>query len=292
MLLLSAILAVHAAEAACPADAVALRADVEAATRAYEDWAWEDFDQAVVAVWADLGCLAEVVTAADAQSAHLLFALVGARGQDEARAVAAFRGQLALEPGFEPDLVLAPVGSLLRRAWEQARAPAAGQGQVLCAGAWFLDGKPGASELPAERAAVVQLLDADTGFLSWYLDGGELPPGLAERLAPAAAAQELPEPVPADEKPPPAELPAAPLVEPERGGHASRGLLVSGLALAAAGVGSLAAGEALENQMMEAQHEARAQSLYRLGLVSSFGGLALGAAGSGLVLGAVVKGRW
>ncbi len=292
MLLLSAILAVHTADAACPADAAALRADIQVATHAYEEWAWDEFDQAVAAVRADLGCLAEVIAAADAQSVHQLFALAGAREQDEAQAVVAYRGQLALEPGFEPDLVLAPVGSLLRRAWEQAQAPAAGQGQPLSAGAWFLDGKPGASELPAERAAVVQLLDTDSGFLSWYLDGGELPAGLAEQLAPATAGQESPEPTPLADPSSSGGLPVAGVAEPENGGSASRKLLVSGLALAAVGVGSLAAGEALENQMMEAQQEARAQSLYRLGLVSSFGGLALGAAGSGLVVGAVVKGQW
>lgn len=326
MLLLALVLAVLPVRAACPADAAALRADVATATGAYEDWAWADFDRSVATVRDDLGCLTEVVPGPDARAAHQLFALAGAREKDEARTVAAFRALLALEPSYEPDPVLAPQGSLLYRAWEQARASGAGSQQPLPMGAWFVDGKPGAGELPTGRSAVVQLLDPSGHLLSWYLDGGELPSGLLERLPWIAAPAPLPpgvssapEPVVAEAVSPPvvtepasAPFPTAPppavesegqpavslpaeslaIPERERGGHPSRTLLVSGLAAAVVGAGSIAAGEALENRMMDAEERPDAESLYRLGLASSFGGLALGLTGGGLVLGAVIKGSW
>jgi hypothetical protein len=322
MFLLAPILAALTANAACPADAAALRSDVVDAVQAYDDWEWADFDQGVAEVRVDLGCLTEVVTGPDAQATHQLFALAGARKQDEALATRAFRGLLALDPDYDPGLVLAAKGSLLRRAWREAKAQGAGHTEPLPPGAWFIDGKPGANELPTEHAVVVQLLDASGGLLSWYLDGTGLPATLEEHLPPIIAEPALPEPssevpertlvvaepepvapertfvateqVTAVAQPEPFSLPKEPpvRVSPEPDRHASRGLLASGLVLVAVGAGGITAGEILENDMMEASRRSRAESLYTTGLISSFGGATLGLTGGGLVLGAMVKGQW
>jgi hypothetical protein len=274
MLLLASILALQSAGAACPADATALRGDIATADGAYEDWAWEVFDASVTAVRQDLGCLTVVVSEADAAAAHRIFALAGARSRDEALAVNAFRGLLAMQPGYELDRVLAPEGSTLRSAWEQARALGPGAGQPLPEGSWFLDGRSDARIVPIERAAVVQQHSAEGELRSWYLDGGELPASLQDRLGAAIATSP----------------PVAPVAGPE--GHASRTMLLSGAALAAVGVGALFGGEALENRMMQAETLADAESLHKAGMGATFGGLGLGAAGAGLVIGAVIKGQW
>lgn len=293
MFLLAMLVGVHSSLAVCPADAAALRADVQAAVRAYDDWAWEDFDLAVAALRADLGCLTEVLPSADAEAVHRTFALAGARSQDAGLAEAALRGLLAIEPGYEPEVALAPQGSLLRQAWESARVAGPGPGHPLPAGTWFVDGSLGLTDLPTERAALVQLRENGGGIQSWYLDGGDLPAGLQDHLAVAEPVAPVPEPV-VSVAPAPAALPStppAPAVS-NRGGHPSRALLVSGIAGLAAGVGGLVFSEACHTALMDANKEARAERYYHLGLASTFGGLALGATGSGLVVGAVVKGRW
>ena len=138
MFLLAMLIVVQPSLAACPADAAVLRADVAAATQAYDDWAWNDFDRSVAAVSADLGCLTEVVPGPEAQATHRLFALAWSGEKDEARNLTACRAVLGLEPSYEPDPVVAPQGSLLRRAWEPVRATGAAAPRRLPAGLWQL----------------------------------------------------------------------------------------------------------------------------------------------------------
>ena len=272
MLLLAALLAVSPASAACPADATALKADVAVAVKAYDDWDWAAFDQGVQQVREDLSCLTEVLPGPAAKSAHQLFALAGGRKQDVEQATAAFRGIVALEPGYTPDTALAPEGSLLRKAWESAVTLGPGAGKPLPSGAWFVDGQPGATELPVERAAVVQVLETSSGFLSWYLDGRVVPTDLADRLP-------APEPVAS----------AAELVPPSA---RSRTMLTSGIAAIAVGAAGLFVGEGLENQIAGAPTQEDADRYYSRGLTATFGGVAVGLAGSALVVGALVQGRW
>jgi hypothetical protein len=262
------LLASGPGHAACPASTAALSADLATAETAHLAWAWEEFDAAVAAVRLDLGCLAEPIATPEVATVHRLFALAGARARDEAGAVAAFRGLLAVDPAWAPDLELAPQGSLLRQAWEQARGSLGDRVRPLPAGAWIVDGEAGATVLPTARAALVQL---DDGTLhSWYLDGRDLPPDLEERLRPP---------------------PIVRTTEP-RPGHPSRALLASGLAVAAVGAGGLLAGEALQAEMMDTARRARAETLFHAGVAASIGGLGLGVAGCGLVVGAMVVGRW
>jgi len=299
MSVLVLLIALRPAQAICPAGADVLRADVQAAAKAYDDWAWEDFDAGMAAVRQELGCLTEVVPSADVEAVYHLFALAGARRQDAGSAEAAFRGVLTLEPGYEPALALAAQGSLLRGAWERAVEAGPGPVRPLPAGAWFVDGHAGVRELPVERAALVQHLESSGRLRSWYLDGGGLPPDMEGLLAsPVAAAPGPPTPAPPAPAPvvpaasPSAALPASPRPASTPGGHPSRALLLSGLASAAVGVGGLIVGEACQATMMDAQKEARAEKYYHYGLASTFGGWALTATGGGLALGAVIKGRW
>jgi hypothetical protein len=272
MLLMAVLLAATPAFAACPADATGLRADVAVAVKAYDDWDWAAFDQGVHQVREDLSCLTEVLPGPAAQSAHQLFALAGGRKQDVEQATAAFRGIIALDSSYTPDPALAPEGSLLRKAWATAGELGPGAGKTLPEGAWFVDGQPGATELPVERAAVVQLLESNRGFLSWYLDGRVVPTDLAERL--------------------PAPEPITSTTDLVQGSDRSRMMLSSGIAAIAVGAAGLFIGEGFENQIAGAPTREDADRYYSRGLTSTFGGLAVGLAGSALVVGGLVQGRW
>ena len=65
--------------------------------------------------------------------------------------------------------------------------------------------------------------------------------------------------------------------------------LITGLAMASAGLTGIAMGEVLENRMLTNDSEPRAQRLYRAGLVSSFTGLALILGGGAVVADASVQ---
>ncbi len=65
--------------------------------------------------------------------------------------------------------------------------------------------------------------------------------------------------------------------------------LVSGLAMAGAGLTGIVVGEVLENRMLANDSEPRAQRLYRAGVVSSFTGLALVLGGGAVVAEASVQ---
>jgi hypothetical protein len=178
--------------AACPADTEALRADITAADQAYQQWKWQQFEQRMLVVREDLACLSEIVSSQDAQEIHWLHALTGATSSDEDLATAALRGLLHLAPDFAPNPEQAPPGSLLHRAWEKAKEPAEDDAGTLALppGAWFVDGVPGILEFQVGRTAVVQLLEPDGSFYSWYYQGEKLPTGIAA-LAAAQAESSL-----------------------------------------------------------------------------------------------------
>ncbi len=262
----------------CPANAADLQRSVQEADRAYEEWAWEDFDHAADTLREEIGCLSEVMTGKDTLEIHRAFALVGARHQDIALSTRAYRGLLALQPDYQPDLKLAPQGSLLYRAFEQATPAPSTTGRDLPpgAGAWFLDGAPGATQLPLGRTAMVQLLPATGTLSSWYMETEQIPPDLLEILVP----------------PPPSQAELLPDAATQPGlSHGSGRLLVGGAALAVAGVGGLLTGELLEQRMLETPDRTSAERLYRVGLGTTIGGWTMGAAGSALMVTAVVRGN-
>lgn len=256
------LLVFTAVQAACPSNNEILKADIKKAQTAWSDWAWDDFDAAATEVKSDLTCMTEVIE--DPASVHELFAFVGARKQDEALVIAAYRGVLFHKPNFELDLAVAAEGSLLRNGWQKAKALGAGDVQVLPDGYWYIDGKP-SQELPLKRIAYTQLQE-NGGMINWYLVPDELPQDFLNKLS-------------------------TPVVDPVES-HLSRGLLVSGIAFLAVGVGSMAAGEVYENKMWKTDVESEARAAYRKGRIATLGGVGLSTVGVGLSLGAVIKGQW
>jgi len=262
--------------AGCPVDAAGLRADVEAAMTAYQDWEWTRFEARQGAVREGLGCLAEVLGANDAHQVHLLYAISAGRAKDHARAVSAFRAVLVADPQYRPSEEQAAEGSGLRTAFVEAAEAGSGEVVPLPLGSWFVDGLPGAQDLPVQRNAVVQLLQPGEELRSWYLDGGELSGELVSLLDRKARSS----------------IGVAAGSEGEVSGSSERRprrLLVAGLASGALSGGLLAGAALLENACLDPERELEdAERLRGLNHASAIGGLVAGAAAGGLVVGAVV----
>jgi len=279
------VLLAGAAHADCPADSGTLLQDVDRAVEAYEDWAWERFESELATVQEDMGCLAEVISASAAARIHLLLALDAGRRQDAHGAETAFRGLLAVDPTFSLSTELAAPGSLLHRAFMAAKAAAPSDTRSMTERACFVDGTPGATEVPTERTAIVQLLEPGEGFSSWCLMGGPFPPSLETEL--------LVEP---------ATSVASVLSDGESSATAGAGqaigkrrspllLAAGGVALAAA-AGGMVWSESIEGSMLEQTTESRARDQYQRGLTVSIASTGVGVVGGGLVLGAVFVREW
>lgn len=245
------------ARAACPASTTDLRAAIDQGVEAYESWDWEHFGLAVADVDALLGCLAEPLSPKDAAQVHLFGALQAGVKKDEARATVAFQSLLALDPAFELPQSLGSPGSLLRRAYEAARAADVGESVRLHDEGWIVDGQPAARRLPLSRPALVQRL-GDDGLQTWVVSGQPLPDPLE-----LATARPAPRP-------------------------AVLGLgVASGVSLAL-GALSFVAARHTSSAYPDAGTPEEAARLNALNHASFLGGAGLGAAGLGLGVSAVI----
>lgn len=158
---------VHAgAEAACLPDAAARVAQasgqVEHAFSTLDDAA---FDAAAAELAEQLPCVRAVLTPVDAARVHRAQALVAFVGGDASGSGRAWGAVRALQPAWEPSASLLPADHPARRLWEQAQPGA--RAHTLGAhpgGEWLVDGAPAAA-VPAERAFVLQGVDAAGGVV-------------------------------------------------------------------------------------------------------------------------------
>jgi len=223
MILAAAALA-PSARATCPAgappvDAAALQVELDELVATWLSPEREgELSPRSRALNTSLACLDEVLAAEDIPAVHRGFALAAfVRGEepDLAGVEASLRGMLAADPALDLSGLNVGIGHPLLETFEAARAPLPPETQPLPEGAWVVDGRPDAMELPLGRARVVPA--AGDPLQSWYLKGGGLPSAL--RVVEADPAPEVAPPTP-----PPNRL--------------ARGLTWSGGALAAAWLGS------------------------------------------------------
>jgi hypothetical protein len=171
------------ARAACPANAEWVRNDTKAALDAYGSGDMMGFQQAVSAVFEDVGCLTEPISPAQIEAVHLATGLKAIVNDDTAAAVAAFQAVYALHPDYQPDDQLAPLDSPARKALDEAKLKGPGpENKVPATGGytWIVDGTESAEPmLPQERATLV-LLHAPDGSIvqSKYLAQGGNPDDL------------------------------------------------------------------------------------------------------------------
>jgi hypothetical protein len=259
---------IETAAAGCPADAETLRADVMAAIAAHDAQDWAGFEKQVATVHEDVGCLTGLADVATATELHRMAALYFAHHGDEDNTRDAMRGALSLDGAFAPTPERVAVQPILESAHAAAIDKGPGKDQDLPEGSWVIDGRPDKDHLPLERATLVQRHAQQADVHSWYVFGGQIPPELLPR-------SEADEPATAG------------------GGLQSRPLLYSGLAGLALAAGGLSLAELSWKSTMDQQlSEDEAHSRYRTAHGVSMGSTALGVVGGGLVVGAVINGRW
>ncbi len=195
-------LGVGEAAASCPSSAAALSGLTTATLDAAALQDASALNRGILDLRSDLACLSEVLSAAETQRVHLLFALHAAQRADDAGVASAMRGVLAIQEDYQlPDWLQAREPMLVQ-GLAQARATGTGAGARLQPGTWFVDGLGGAKEVPAARHALLQRFEGEAGFRNWYLEG-QAPPASLEGLLDSL-----------DWCPPPAPIPVEPWHSP------------------------------------------------------------------------------
>ena len=270
------------ARAACPAAPVQFRADLDAAYATYAAFDIPTFSTRASAVGKDLFCLTGVLDAETAARLHLVEGLRAWLAKDPARMVASFRGLVAADPGFMLGADVAPTGSRVRTVLLDAVAAGAGAMRSLPVGpgvAVTVDGREAVDSVPAERAALVQVVSGGDAPRTWYLVGdlgsdAELP---ADLLAAAAGPDAT------------ADVTARPA---SRRDHGSRTLLLGGLAAGFASGASLGFAHDSRSEFFDADQQGDADALYTRNQALGYAGYGLGVAAVGLGVTAVVVGKW
>ncbi len=256
----------------CPADAGTLRAEVDAALAAYQDWAWPKFEASVAAARRDVACLDEVAPPELARDLHVVTAFAAFRADDDEQMEAALRGVLAVDPSWRPTVDQAAPGSTIHAAFELARRHRPEQGRVVLGdGAWFVDGRAGAETVSLGRCAVVQRRDPSGALESWYLTGTKLPGDLLARATPPTSAP-----------------PAA--TDPRR--RRATWIAAGGLGAGLAAAGSLAYAAHMKQVYTSAATAEEASQAYRANYFWGMTGYTVGALGAGMVVGAVLWRAW
>jgi hypothetical protein len=266
--------------AACPVDVAGMRSHLDEAWSEYASGHTASFLTRVAAIDSEVGCLSEVLDAKTAARLHLLDGLRAALAKDAVATLASFRGAYAADPTLEPGADIAAPGSRVRDTLEMARVAGGGATRTVVVGEGVVvhvDGSAGTSEVPTERAAVVQI-ESNGPLRTWSLRGsGTLPPDLISTAQTSVA--------PSTESV--TSLPAS--TDRKR---TSRPLLVTGVATGAVAVGSLVVAQSYKSGFDDVSQESVADDHYVLNRAFGFGGYGLGATAVGFVAAAVIVGEW
>lgn len=170
------------AVAVCPSRSADLQRPINEAQAAFASMDGRSFERASGVADEALSCLGEPISPASAASVHRHEALAAFVHDDPARARAAFRSALALQPSYRLPEDIAPAGNPLAKLYEEARALGPGPDEPIwpSPGTTMLVDGATASALPSDRPVIVQILSGDGAVLSTsYLRvGGALPAGL------------------------------------------------------------------------------------------------------------------
>ncbi len=259
-------------QAACPVGVVELGEQAAAAVVAYEQLEVERFQTLAHELVEGVPCLDQHVSPDAAAQLHLVTALDAWTRRDEEQVHAALRALLALQPTFEPGIVVAPEGGGMAAAFERARVAGPGREQAAQGLLVVVDGRQGAA-LPLERAALVQWTATSGALQSRYDWEGQLGAELRTSATLGAGVGITPS-------------------EPERRSHRSRGLAIAG---AATGVLALV-GASQANESWTDFHETDswddAQRYYTRNRTFAVGSGVAAAGTAGLMIGALVVWEW
>ncbi|MFH1469272.1 MAG: hypothetical protein ABIO70_33115 [Pseudomonadota bacterium] len=269
-----------AAEPACPAAPETLRAEMQQALQDYEAMEADAFLGHVQQLVADAGCVTAPLSRSDAFQLYQLQSLYAFVNDDHEGMRASLRAMLAVRPEYVLPEDLAAPGSTMAEAYAAVKqAPPAASAPLQGGDTWYVDGVMGVAELPGERAALVQHLAASGTLETWLISGGALPEGLAAHLESSGAT-------------PLADAAHRPSPTASHQGHPSRTLAIGGAASAALAVAGFAVASSAYHRFPDATDRTKAESLEGLNHGATIAGGVCAAAGGGLLLGAVISGRW
>ena len=200
-----------AAYGACPTPPGQFQEHLEAADAKLRGGDVMGFVESLEVIQWDLECLLDPISADEAAALHFMTGMSRGIEGDLDAAVRSFAATRELVTAFTPPFLPAP-GHPLRDAWDRA-APglvvAESHTLPLDPGvSWVVDGRFGTWSVPSHRAAVVQRLDHDAGWLvTWYVDR-EVPQELRGEIEVRG------EPVAENVEPPPDEAATATPAEP------------------------------------------------------------------------------
>lgn len=273
---------------ACPATDASLDGDVAAATERYLELDLPGFDVASATVLAEASCLGEAASSATAFGVHRTRALRAWVERDAPGMVAAFAAMRAAAPDAVLDERLAPRGSRLREVYDAGRGAPEGRMAPLTGPGWVVDGRPDALLVPLDRATLVQRLGPDGAPRSWYFPTGAVLDALELPTPAVGAARAAIPPVS-----------SAPFLTDavsslrDRHPHPSRALAIGSGAAVLVGAASFAvASVSREAYLATGPEDGAREDLYTANIASGVAGFAVSAAAAGLLVGAVVVGRW
>lgn len=227
--LLLALAGLPSALAACPSRSADLVRPINEAQAAFASMDGEAMNRASSAAETALACLSEPISPATAAAVHRHEALIAFLHDDPARARAAFRSALALQPSYRLPEDIAPPGNPLAALYDEARALGPGPEEPAWpeAGTTLLVDGATATAVPSDRPVILQILSGDGAVLSTsYLRvGANFPPGLASSPPVPGVATVTQRPISEAPPPPPPQPRAGPVLVGAAGSLVGAGAL-------------------------------------------------------------------
>lgn len=168
------------AEAGCPSTLADVHLLAEQALLSYENWEFDSFKETRASLDTTVLCAADPLDPLTASQVHLVHALESGLDKKQDVATLHFRALLATDPTYVlPDSLAAP-GSLLQRAFGDAKAADSGPTQRVSVDQLWLDGER-ARRIPTDRPFVAQL-NEEGGLQTWLVTPPPLPDELQAAL--------------------------------------------------------------------------------------------------------------
>ena len=263
------VLGLQPAAALCPTTPQAVEETGKDALTAYENLDLWGFRASFELLSSMLECVDAPITESQAQQIHQAYALAAWLDADHDAALTSWRASVVLDPSFALSEDIAPAGSRIGALFESARMLGAGRTQAVNAEDLVVDGQPGRTDIPLERASVVQR-SGTWGTESWYLRG-EVPQAL---LLNTSSAQDK---VTGSKKP--------------SSGLSPKLLLLAGISGIGTGLTARIALSTKEAYFLT-ENDTLAERYYRQNQAAGISSYVMGTAAVGLTTTALLVGRW
>lgn len=161
------------AQADCEAMTIpALNEHLSSALAALDQHRYLDFERERRAAEAGFDCLGDVLRDQTLANVHLVWTARAWLDGDRDRLLAGLRGLRVVHPGFSLPAGWSEGNGQLEELYREASSEGPGREERL-PGRLVVDGLMAAWYIPVERAAVVQVRNAEGGWSTWYVEPSE-----------------------------------------------------------------------------------------------------------------------